>query len=112
MEYDRPDPALSLLRRSWLPVAMVLFGALVVLLIVGGVMQQLSTERNAILREAQQHTSNLARALQPAATRTTRRTSSYGNGRGGICCSRICRRRSNSSIATASSSATPKAPRR
>jgi two-component system, sensor histidine kinase and response regulator len=49
---------------------MVLFGALVVLLIVGGVMQQLSTERNAILREAQQHTSNLARALQEHIRRT------------------------------------------
>jgi len=70
MEYDRPDPALSLLRRNLLPVAMALFGALVVVLIVGGVMQQLSTERNAILREAQQHTSNLARALQEHIRRT------------------------------------------
>ena len=70
MEYDRPDPALSLLRRNLLPVAMAVFGALVVVLIVGGVMQQLSTERNAILREAQQHTSNLARALQEHIRRT------------------------------------------
>ena len=69
-EYDRLDPALSLTRRGWLPVAMALFGALVVLLIVGGVVQQLSSERSAILREAQQHTSNLARALQEHIRRT------------------------------------------
>jgi signal transduction histidine kinase/DNA-binding response OmpR family regulator len=68
--YDRPDPALSLFRRSLLPLAMALFGALVVLLIAGGVAQQLSSERAAILREARQHTSNLARALQEHIRRT------------------------------------------
>ena len=49
---------------------MAAFGALVVLLIVGGVVQRLSSERTAILREAQQHTSNLARALQEHIRRT------------------------------------------
>ena len=49
---------------------MALFGALVVLLIVGGVVQQLTAERRAILAEAQQHTSNLARALQEHIRRT------------------------------------------
>ena len=65
-----PDPALSLVRRGWLPVAMVLFGALVVLLIVGGVMQQLAAERSAILEEARKHTSNLARAFEEHIRRT------------------------------------------
>jgi PAS domain S-box-containing protein len=69
-QYEGPDPALSLLRRGWLPFAMVLFGALVVLLIVVGVAQQLSSERVAILGEAQQHTSNLARALEEQIRRT------------------------------------------
>ena len=68
--YDRPDPALSLVRRSWLPFAMALFGALVVVLIVGGVAQQLSSERNAILEEARKHTSNLARAFEEHIRRT------------------------------------------
>src|SRR5215469_4233063 len=68
--YDRPDPALKLVRRGWLPFAMALFGALVVLLIIGGVAQQLASERNQILLEARQHTSNLARALQEHIRRT------------------------------------------
>ena len=49
---------------------MALFGALVVLLVVGGVMQQLSSERNAILEEARKHTSNLARAFEEHIRRT------------------------------------------
>ncbi len=68
--YEVPDPALSLVRRGWLPFAMVLFGALVVLLIVGGVMQQLAAERSAILEEARKHTSNLARAFEEHIRRT------------------------------------------
>jgi two-component system, sensor histidine kinase and response regulator len=68
--YDVPDPALSLVRRGWLPLAMVLFGALVVLLIVGGVVQQLAAERSAILEEARKHTSNLARAFEEHIHRT------------------------------------------
>jgi len=68
--YEQPDPALSLVRRGWLPFAMALFGALVVLLIVGGVAQQLSSERNAIIEEARKHTSNLARAFEEHIRRT------------------------------------------
>ena len=68
--YDVPDPALSLVRRGWLPFAMVLFGALVVLLIVGGVMEQLASEKTAILEEARKHTSNLARAFEEHIRRT------------------------------------------
>jgi two-component system sensor histidine kinase/response regulator len=49
---------------------MVLFGALVVLLVVVGVAQQLSSERNAILEEARKHTSNLARAFEEHIRRT------------------------------------------
>ncbi len=49
---------------------MSLFGALVVLLIVVGVAQQLSSERNAILDEARKHTSNLARAFEEHIRRT------------------------------------------
>jgi two-component system sensor histidine kinase/response regulator len=59
-----------LVRRGWLPFAMGLFGALVVLLIVVGVTQQLSAERGAIIEEARQHTSNLARALEEHIRRT------------------------------------------
>ncbi|HWB52223.1 MAG TPA: response regulator [Stellaceae bacterium] len=58
------------MRRGWLPFAISLFGALVVLLVVGGVAQQLSSERAEILAEARQHTSNLARALQEHIRRT------------------------------------------
>ena len=68
--YDRPDPALSLVRRGWLPMAMALFGALVVVLIVGGMAQLLSSERSAILEEARKHTSNLARAFEEHIRRT------------------------------------------
>ncbi len=49
---------------------MALFGALVVLMVIGGVMQQLANERAQILAEARQHTSNLARALQEHIRRT------------------------------------------
>ena len=68
--YDVPDPVVSLFRRGWLPFAMGLFGALVVLLIVVGVTQQLSSERSAILEEARKHTSNLARAFEEHIRRT------------------------------------------
>jgi two-component system, sensor histidine kinase and response regulator len=61
---------LSLVQRGWLPFAMVLFGALVVLLVVGGVVQQLNSERDAILEEARKHTSNLARAFEEHIRRT------------------------------------------
>jgi len=61
---------LSLVRRGWLPFAMALFGALVVVLIIVGVTQQLTSERNAIIEEARQHTSNLARALEENIRRT------------------------------------------
>jgi PAS domain S-box-containing protein len=57
-------------RRGWLPLAMALFGALIVLLVIGGVTQQLASERAEILAEARQHTSNLARALQEHIRRT------------------------------------------
>ena len=68
--YNVPDPALSLLRRGWLPLAMGLFGALVVLLIAGGVVQQLSSEHEAIVDEARKHTSNLSRAFAEHIRRT------------------------------------------
>ncbi|MBV8775850.1 MAG: response regulator [Alphaproteobacteria bacterium] len=59
-------------RRGWLPWAMALFGAVVVLLIAGGVAEQLSSERAAILEEARKHTSNLARAFEEHIRRTLR----------------------------------------
>ena len=61
---------MSLVRRSWLPFAMALFGVLVVLLIVGGVVQQLAAERQAIVEEARQHTFNLSRAFEEHIRRT------------------------------------------
>jgi hypothetical protein len=61
---------LSLVRRSWLPFAMALFGALVVLLIIVGVTQQLSSQRDAIIEQAHQNTANLARALEEHIRRT------------------------------------------
>ena len=70
--YERPDPALGLVRRGWLPLAMALFGALVVLLVVGGVAQQLASEKTAILEEARKHTSNLARAFEEHIRRTVK----------------------------------------
>ncbi len=70
--YDVPDPALSLVQRGWLPLAMALFGALVVLLVVGGVAQQLSSEKAAIIEEARKHTSNLARAFEEHIRRTVK----------------------------------------
>jgi len=65
-----PDPALSLFHRGWLPLATALFGALVVLLIAGGVAEQLSSEKAAIVEEARKHTSNLARAFEEHIRRT------------------------------------------
>jgi signal transduction histidine kinase/DNA-binding response OmpR family regulator len=62
--------ARRILRQGWLPLAMALFGALVVLVIAGGVAQQLSSERGAILEEARKHTSNLARAFAEHIRRT------------------------------------------
>jgi PAS domain S-box-containing protein len=67
---DGPSAAPRRLRRGWLPAAMALFGALVVLLVVGGVAQQLASERSAILEEARKHTSNLARAFEEHIRRT------------------------------------------
>src|SRR5215472_18653879 len=67
-----PDPALTLVRRGWLPVSLVLFGALVVLLIVGGVWHQLASERAAILDEARKHTQNLARTFEEHIRRTVK----------------------------------------
>jgi two-component system, sensor histidine kinase and response regulator len=61
---------LNLVRRGWLPFAMGLFGALVVLLIGVGVAQQLSSQRDAIIEQARQNTSNLARALEEHIRRT------------------------------------------
>jgi hypothetical protein len=63
---------LSLVRRGWLPLAMSLFGALVILLIAGGVTQLLSSEKSAILEEARKHTSNLARAFEEHIRRTVK----------------------------------------
>jgi signal transduction histidine kinase/DNA-binding response OmpR family regulator len=65
-----PDPALSLFRRGWLPLATALFGALVVLLIAGGVTEQLSSEKSGLVEEARKHTSNLARAFEEHIRRT------------------------------------------
>jgi signal transduction histidine kinase/DNA-binding response OmpR family regulator len=65
-----PDPALSLFRRGWLPLATAIFGALVVLLIAGGVAEQLSSEKSSIVEEARKHTSNLARAFEEHIRRT------------------------------------------
>jgi signal transduction histidine kinase/CheY-like chemotaxis protein len=65
-----PDPALSLFRRGRLPLATALFGALVVLLIAGSVVEQLSSQREAIVEEARKHTSNLARAFEEHIRRT------------------------------------------
>jgi PAS domain S-box-containing protein len=62
------------LRRSgfWLPAAVSLFGALVIILIGGSVLLQLSSERAAILEEARKHTSNLARAFEEHIRRTVK----------------------------------------
>lgn len=51
---------------------MALFGALVILLVVGGVAQQLASEKAAILEEARKHTSNLARAFEEHIRRTVK----------------------------------------
>ncbi|HYM72000.1 MAG TPA: response regulator [Stellaceae bacterium] len=60
------------MRRGWLPLAMALFGALVILLVVGGVAQQLASEKAAIVEEARKHTSNLARAFEEHIRRTVK----------------------------------------
>ena len=56
----------------WLPFAISLFGALVILLIGGTVWLQLASERTAILDEARKHTSNLARAFEEHIRRTVK----------------------------------------
>jgi two-component system sensor histidine kinase/response regulator len=56
----------------WLPFAISLFGALVILLIGGTVWLQLASERTAILDEARQQTSNLARAFEEHIRRTVK----------------------------------------
>src|SRR5438876_10020162 len=59
-------------RRSWLPLGLSLFGALVIVLIGGTVWLQLANERAAILDEAKKHTSNLARAFEEHIRRTVK----------------------------------------
>src|SRR5262249_53127574 len=66
------DPALRLVQRSWLPFSLILFGALVILLIIGGVWEQLASERAAIVEEARKHTLNLARAFEEHIRRTVK----------------------------------------
>ena len=69
------DPGRHLPRqraRSWLPLAISLFGSLVILLIGGTVWFQLASERAAILDEARKHTSNLARAFEEHIRRTVK----------------------------------------
>src|SRR5579884_186677 len=71
--YAAPDPALALLRRGsrfWLPFAIALFGALVVVVICGACALQLSSQRNGIIEEARKHSSNLARAFEEDIHRT------------------------------------------
>ncbi len=73
--YEAPDPALSLFRRGgrfWLPFAISLFGALVILLICAAVTLQLMAQRAAIVDEARKHTSNLARAFEEHIRRTVK----------------------------------------
>ena len=70
-----PDPALGALRRGgrfWMPLAVLVFGALVVLLICAAVLWQLDNQRSAILDEARKHTSNLARAFEEHIRRTVK----------------------------------------
>src|SRR5580700_10441305 len=73
--YAAPDPALTLLRRGsrfWLPFAVTLFGALVILVICAAVALQLSGQRDGIIEEARKHTSNLARAFEEHIRRTVK----------------------------------------
>ncbi|HEX3862182.1 MAG TPA: ATP-binding protein [Stellaceae bacterium] len=58
--------------QSVLPLAIALFGMLVILMIVGTVWLQLNSERTAILGEARKHTSNLARAFEEHIRRTVK----------------------------------------
>jgi PAS domain S-box-containing protein len=58
--------------RLWLPLAISLFGALVILLLAGTVYFQLASEREAILDEARKQTSNLARAFEEHIRRTVK----------------------------------------
>ena len=60
------------LRQFWLPAAISLFAALLVLLIGGTVLLQLANEQAAILDEARKHTSNLARAFEEHIRRTVK----------------------------------------
>src|SRR5205807_4203109 len=59
-------------RQSWLPFAISLFGALVILLTGAAAWLQLASERAAILDEAKKHTSNLARAFEEHIRRTVK----------------------------------------
>ncbi|MGE5268805.1 MAG: response regulator [Thiohalocapsa sp.] len=69
---EAPTPAWQRGGESWLPFAISLFGALVILLIAGTVYFQLESERAAILEEARKHTSNLARAFEEHIRRTVK----------------------------------------
>ena len=60
------------LPQFWLPTAISLFAALLVLLIGGTVLLQLANEQAAILDEARKHTSNLARAFEEHIRRTVK----------------------------------------
>src|SRR5712691_619941 len=58
--------------QSWLPFAISLFGALIILLTGAAAWLQLASERTAILDEAKKHTSNLARAFEEHIRRTVK----------------------------------------
>jgi two-component system sensor histidine kinase/response regulator len=73
--YAAPDPAFNLFRRGgrfWLPLAITLFGTLVILTICGAVALQLSSQHAGILEEARKHSSNLARAFEEHIRRTVK----------------------------------------
>ncbi|MGH7093081.1 MAG: hypothetical protein ACREFB_06050, partial [Stellaceae bacterium] len=73
--YDAPDPGRRRFRpggRYWLPVAITLFGTLVVALICAAVYMQLAEQRTSIIEEARKHTSNLARAFEEHIRRTVK----------------------------------------
>jgi PAS domain S-box-containing protein len=59
-------------RRLWLPLAIALFGAVVIVLLGGTVALQLVSEQTAILDEARKHTANLARAFEEHIDRTVK----------------------------------------
>ncbi len=58
--------------RVWLPLAISVFGALVILLVGATVAFQLTSERAAILDEARKHTTNLARVFEEHIRRTVK----------------------------------------